>query len=83
VVVANFVAQRRFKGAERMSEVHGANLSGQDSIENYIREFPNQEQVKMMTTWLADNSPGTFTFTGLVDPSDDTVITPQATVDYG
>jgi hypothetical protein len=66
-----------------MSEVHGANLSGRDSIENYIREFPNQEQVKMMTAWLADNSPGAFTFTGLVDPSDDTVITPQATVDYG
>jgi hypothetical protein len=66
-----------------MSEIHNANLSGQDTVENYIREFPNQEQVKMMTTWLADNQPGVFTFTGLVDPREDTVITPQATVDYG
>ena len=24
----------------------------QDSIENYIKEYPNQEQVKMMKTWL-------------------------------
>lgn len=55
----------------------------QDTIENYIREFPNQEQVKMMSKWLERNEPGTFTFTGLVDPADDTVITPQATVNYG
>jgi hypothetical protein len=66
-----------------MFGVHGGNLSGQDSVENYIREFPNQEQVKMMAAWLADNRPGTFTHTGLVDPGDDTVVTPQATVDYG
>ena len=63
--------------------VHAANLSGQDSIENYIREYPNQEQVRMMRKWLVDHEPGTFSFTGLVDPTDDTVITPQATVDYG
>ena len=55
----------------------------QDTIENYIREFPNQEQVKMMSRWLEENEPGTFTFSGLVDPADDTVITPQATVNYG
>lgn len=55
----------------------------QDSIENYIKEYPNQEQVKMMKTWLKKNEPGTFQFTGLVDPTDDTVVTPQATVDYG
>jgi hypothetical protein len=54
-----------------------------DSLENYIREYPNQEQVKMMKSWLKTHEPGTFHFTGLVDPSDGTVITPQATVDYG
>jgi hypothetical protein len=63
--------------------VHNANLSGQDTVESYIREYPNQEQVRMMNKWLADHEPGTFSFTGLVDPTDDTVITPQATVDYG
>ncbi len=61
----------------------GANLSAQDSIENYIKEYPNQEQVKMMKAWLAKNGKGTFQFSGLVDPTDDTVVTPQATVDYG
>lgn len=55
----------------------------QDTIENYIKEYPNQEQVKMMKTWLDKNEPGTFQFSGLVDPTDDTVVTPQATVDYG
>ncbi len=54
-----------------------------DTIEEYIREYPNQEQVRMMTKWLEGNKPGTFTFTGLVDPTDATVITPQATVNYG
>jgi hypothetical protein len=54
-----------------------------DTIENYIKEYPNQQQVKMMTAWLQNNTPGTFHFTGLVDPTDATVITPQATVDYG
>jgi hypothetical protein len=54
-----------------------------DTVENYIKEYPNQEQVKMMSRWLTDNDPGTFSFTGLVDPTDDTVITPQATVNYG
>lgn len=54
-----------------------------DTIESYIREYPNQEQVRMMSRWLEKNEPGTFTFSGLVDPTDDTVITPQATVNYG
>lgn len=54
-----------------------------DTIENYIKEYPNQQQVKMMNAWLENNQPGTFHFTGLVDPTDGTVITPQATVDYG
>jgi len=66
-----------------MSSVYSANKSGQDTLERYIREFPNQEQVRMMTAWLAAHEPGTFSFTGLVDPSERTVITPQATVDYG
>ena len=54
-----------------------------DTIEDYIREYPNQEQVKMMRAWLEENEPGTFSFTGLVGPDDTTVVTPQATVDYG
>ena len=54
-----------------------------DFIENYLKEYPNQQQVKMMKTWLQKNEAGSFQFTGLVDPTDDTVITPQATVDYG
>jgi hypothetical protein len=66
-----------------LSPIHNANLSGQDTFENFIREFPNREQAKMMTAWIADHEPGTFSFTGLVDPMDATVVTPQATVDYG
>ena len=54
-----------------------------DTVEEYLREYPNQEQVKMMNAWLEKNEKGTFQFTGLVDPSDATVVTPQATVDYG
>ncbi len=57
--------------------------SAQDTLESYIREYPNQEQVRMMQRWLESNEPGSFQFTGLVDPTDDTVITPQATVNYG
>lgn len=37
----------------------------------------------MMNAWLENNEKGTFQFTGLVDPMDATVVTPQATVDYG
>ena len=66
-----------------MTSIHDANLSGQDTTEAYIREFPNQEQVRMMKAWLENHEPGTFSFTGLVDPTDVTVVTPQATVDYG
>jgi hypothetical protein len=58
-------------------------VSAQDTIENYIREYPNQQQTQMMNTWLEEHEPGTFNFSGLVDPTDGTVITPQATVDYG
>jgi len=54
-----------------------------DTFEEYIREYPNQEQVKIMNAWLEQNEKGTFQFTGLVDPSDGTVVSPQATVDYG
>jgi hypothetical protein len=66
-----------------MAGVHAQNLSGQDTLEQFIREYPNRQQVAMMRAWLAEHEPGTFSFTGLVDPSDTTVITPQATVDYG
>jgi hypothetical protein len=55
----------------------------QSAVEEYITEYPNQEQVKMMNAWLKKHEKGKFQFTGLVDPSDTTVITPQATVDYG
>lgn len=55
----------------------------QDTVEEYIKEFPNQEQVKMMSAWLEKHEKGSFQFTGLVDPTDTTVVTPQATVDYG
>jgi len=58
-------------------------VSAHDTVEEYIREFPNQEQVKMMSAWLEKNEKETFHFSGLVDPSDSTVVTPQATVDYG
>ena len=58
-------------------------VHAQDTVEEYLREYPNQEQVKMMETWLKKNEKGTFWFTGLVDPTDPTVVTPQATVDYG
>jgi hypothetical protein len=58
-------------------------VHAQDTVENYIKEYPNQEQVKMMKTWLKKNEKGAFQFTGLVDPNDSTVVSPQATVDYG
>lgn len=57
--------------------------NAQDTIENYIKEYPNQQQTLMMNKWLEKNEKGTFRFSGLVDPNNDTVITPQATVDYG
>ncbi|MGV6849654.1 MAG: DUF1254 domain-containing protein [Marinibacterium sp.] len=67
-------------GSYKLPEVH---RYLRDTPENYIAEYPNQEQVRMMTAWLKDHEPGTFSFTGLVDPTDATVITPQATVNYG
>ena len=66
-----------------MSLLFVAEARALDSVEEYIREYPNQEQVKMMRAWLEKNEPGRFSFTGLVDPADNTVVTPQATVDYG
>ncbi len=57
--------------------------AGSDDVDAFIREYPNRQQVEMMTAWLASHEPGTFSFSGLVDPNDATVITPQATVDYG
>lgn len=59
------------------------NQNLENTVENYIKEFPNQEQVKMMNIWLEKNEKGTFQFSGLVDPTDETVVTPQATVSYG
>jgi hypothetical protein len=64
-------------------ELPGVERYLRDTFENYIREYPNQQQTKMMNEWLKTNEKGEFTFTGLVDPSDTTVVTPQATVDYG
>ena len=54
-----------------------------DTIEAYLKEYPNQQQVIMMNKWLKKNEKGTFWFTGYVTPTDHTVITPQANVDYG
>lgn len=64
-------------------EIPEARRYVREMVENYIQEYPNQEQVKMMNAWLKKNKKGTFTFSGLVDPTDSTVVTPQATVDYG
>jgi hypothetical protein len=58
-------------------------VSAADTVENYIAQYPNQQQAKMMNAWLAKHKKGTFSFSGLVDPTDTTVVTPQATVDYG
>ena len=44
-----------------------------DTIEAYIRAYPNQEQARMMNEWLVDNQAGQLSFTGLVDPTDKTV----------
>ncbi len=54
-----------------------------DIVEEYLREYLNQEQVRMMETWLEKNKKGTLWFTGLVDHTDTTVVTAQAMVDYG
>ena len=54
-----------------------------DNVDDYIKQYPNQQQAKMMNAWLAKHKKGTFWFSGLVDPTDTTVVTPQATVDYG
>ncbi len=61
----------------------GGSVMAADTVEDYIAQYPNQQQTKMMNTWLEKYQPGTFSFSGLVDPTDTTVVTPQATVDYG
>jgi len=61
----------------------GGTASALDTVEEYLKEFPNQQQVKMMKQWLEKNEKGTFWFSGYVTPKDHTVITPQANVDYG
>lgn len=63
--------------------VVSAGARAADTVEDYIKEFPNQQQTLMMNTWLKTNKPGTFVFSGLVDPTNTTVVTPQASVDYG
>ena len=55
----------------------------QGTVDGYIKEYPNQQQAKMMNAWLQTHQKGTFSFTGLVDPAETTVVTPQAPVDYG
>jgi hypothetical protein len=57
--------------------------NAQNTIENYIKEYPNQQQTKMMNKWLETNEKGSFWFSGLTQPGDDIVISPQANVDYG
>ncbi len=37
-----------------------APLRAADTVEDYIREYPNQQQTRMMNAWLDDNKPGTF-----------------------
>jgi hypothetical protein len=66
-----------------MFVISTATASALDTIEEYLKEFPNQEQSRMMNKWLEKNEKGTFWFTGYVTPTDNTVITPQANVDYG
>lgn len=64
-----------------MAEQRGPTAAG--DVDAFVREYPNRQQVEMMNAWLASHEPGTFSFSGLVDPDDATVVTPQATVDYG
>ena len=65
-----------------LSAATGTAVHAQDTVEEYLREYPNLKQVEMMETWLKENEKGTFRLTGLVDPTDTTVVTPQATVNY-
>jgi len=62
---------------------HMGYFDKQDRVEHYIKEYPNQQQAEMMNKWLENHDKATFSFSGLVNPLDSTVITPQATVDYG
>jgi len=54
----------------------------QDNVLEYIKEYPRQEQFKIMNTWLGNNKIGTISFTGLVDPEAKKANV-QASVDYG
>ena len=36
------------------------NQNLENTVENYIKEFPNQEQVKMMNIWLEKNEKGVY-----------------------
>ena len=54
-------------------------LRAKDTFE----EYSNQQQVKRMHVWLEKYQAGTFQFTVLVTPSEDTEVSPKATVDYG
>lgn len=54
--------------------------TAQDTVENYIHEYPNQEQVKMMDAWLADHKPGSFQFTAY--GADNKLLIPNANKRY-
>ena len=34
--------------------------SALDTVEEYLKEYPNQEQARMMNKWLEKNEKGTF-----------------------
>lgn len=54
----------------------------QDNVLEYIKEYPRQQQFKMMYKWLENNELGSFSFSGLVKPETGTP-NAQASVDYG
>lgn len=56
--------------------------SAQDNVLEYIKEFPQLEQSRLMNKWLKNNKIGTFRFTGLLD-SEAKAQNVQASVDYG
>ncbi|MEL7452166.1 MAG: DUF1214 domain-containing protein [Pseudomonadota bacterium] len=70
-------------GFEDEEEEQSSATFTQAEIDDFIKVYPQIKQARMMNRWLEDNTPGTFAFSGLVDPNDQTVVSPQATVDYG
>ena len=52
-------------------------------LAEYVHWYPAIEQQTMMSEWLKENEPGTWTHSGRVGADDRTVITPQADVNYG